>query len=398
MLKTYCAIELSGLGWRIWETPVLRGVANRASAYGPPGRLRAPRIMGNNSDCRLWCRNESMWMRARFVTGQTESRIWLTLYLAAGSAAGAYLVYVVVGEFGSAASLDAVGRSLPTALAVIVYFPLPLWAATQSWRLLFPPGEVPGLRTAVELTWIGLSVNWLLPAALVGGELVRFRLAFHRAAKAEDLVASLVGDKTIQVATQLLYAAFGLAALVWAGGHLTGGAYAAGGFMLFGMVVYLFYRLQRGGLFSGVARRLRAFAGDRERMALKAGRIDAAIDAMYRRSGRWWVAVAWRTGFRLLLAAEVALVLWWQGIPLTLPGVLALESIAQASRAAAVVIPAAIGAQETAIMAAGLVLGYPPEALIALAVVKRLRELAVGGAGLTAWQFNEARRLLRKRT
>lgn len=321
-------------------------------------------------------------------------RVWLSLYFLAGTAVGVYLVYLLVREFGTAASLTTLVRSAPAALAVIAFFPVPLWAATQSWRLLFPAAEAPGPRAAAGLTWIGLSVNWLLPAALVGGELVRFRLALRRVAGTEDLVASLVGDKTIQVATQLLYALFGLSVVAWMGRGINPNAGQAAGFVLFGAAVYLFYRLQRGGLFSGVARRLSTFVRDRERLEIKAGRIDAAIEAMYGRGRRWWRAVAWRMVFRLALAVEVAVALWWQEAHLAVPVVLALESIAQASRVAAFVIPAAIGAQETAIMAAGLVLGLPAESLIAVAVVKRMRELVVGGAGLVGWHIREARWIL----
>ena len=293
------------------------------------------------------------------------------------------------------ASIDTIIHIVPVAVVIAFYFLVPLGAAAQSWRLLFPHGEAPALRSSVRLTWIGLSVNWLLPVALVGGEVVRFRLATRRVMRKENLVASLVGDKTIQVATQALYALLGLSVLAWAGKHVSGSTRDVAGFVLFCSAVYLFYRFQRVGMFSGLARRLGAFVRRRGPVRMRAGLIDAAIDGMYRRGRRWWGAVAWRMCFRILLAAEVALVLWWLGNSLVLLHILALESIAQASRVAAMLIPAALGAQETAIMGAGLVLGYPAETLIAVAVVKRFRELVVGGAGLTAWQVHEARALLK---
>lgn len=323
-------------------------------------------------------------------------RWWVPVYFVAGSAAGAYLIYVLIAEFGSTADVATMVDVIPAVLCMVGYFPVPLWAATQSWRLLFPPNEsLPGHRSLTKLTWIGLSVNWLLPVALVGGELVRFRLALRRVARAESLAASLVGDKTIQVATQALYALLGLSVLASAGERIAGDVQDAAGFVLFCAAVYLFYRLQRSGMFAGAVRRLQELVQSREDLALKAGRVDTAVDEMYGRVARWWGAVAWRMAFRLLMAIEIALALWWMGQPLVTVKVLALESIAQASRAAALVIPAAIGAQETAIVAAGLVLGYPAEALIGVAVAKRARELVIGGAGLIDWQIHEARTLLR---
>ena len=94
-------------------------------------------------------------------------RLPLLAYFCLGSAAGVYLVYLLVREFGSAQSFPAMVHALPVTVMVIVYFMIPLWAATQSWRLLFPRDEAPPVVSSVVLTWIGLSVNWLLPVALV---------------------------------------------------------------------------------------------------------------------------------------------------------------------------------------------------------------------------------------
>lgn len=325
---------------------------------------------------------------------KTRKRIGLLAYFVAGSAVGIYLVYLLVREFGSLVEQDQMLRTLPAALLVTAWFVVPLYAAAQSWRLLFPPGGEPGARHSVGLTWIGLSVNWLLPVAMVGGELVKLRLALGRVSGTGSLVASLVGDKTIQVATQLLYTLLGLSVIAWLSGRVGGGLREAVGFVLFSAAVYLFYRLQRGGLFARAAVPLKRFVQDQERFEINAARTDAAVDDMYGRRGRWWLAVTWRMAFRLLMAVEVVLVFWWLGQPVAFWAVLALESVAQASRVAAMVIPAALGAQEAVIMAAGLLLGYPPEALFALAVAKRLRELVVGGTGLVAWQLQETRLLI----
>lgn len=323
-------------------------------------------------------------------------RLGLLAYFAAGSAVGLYLVHLLLRELGVIVARDDILRIVSPAALVTVYFVVPLYAAAASWRLLFPPGAAPGTWYSARLTWIGLSVNWLLPAALVGGELVKLRLARGRVSDTDDLVASLIGDKTIQVATQLLYTLLGLSVLAWTSGKVAGGVREAAGLVLFAGAVYLFYRLQRGGMFTRIAVRLKALVRDRERIENRAGRIDAAVNGMYRRRRRWWLAVGWRVAFRVLMAAEVALVFWWLEQPLAVWAILALESLAQASRVAAMVIPAALGAQEAVILAAGVLLGCPPEALIAVAVVKRVRELGVGGAGLVAWQFQEARALGRR--
>jgi len=326
----------------------------------------------------------------------TRTRIGLAAWISAGLLAGAYLVYLLAREIGAEAALPNPRQVLPAAAVAVAWFVVPLYAAARSWHYFFPPGGEPPAGRLTGLAWIGLSVNWLLPTALVGGELVRLRLAMRRDADTATLAASLVADKTVQAATQLLFTLLGLLLLAAATGRLGGGAVEAGGLALFAGGLYVFYRLQRSGLFARIAaplaRPLRAGA----RLAAGAGRVDAALARLYERRGRWWRAVAWRSAFRLLMAGEVALAFWWLGEPVAVVAVLVLESLAQASRVAAIVIPAALGAQEAVIVAAGLVLGLPAEALIAVAAVKRLRELVVGGAGLAAWQIREGKLLLQR--
>lgn len=324
-----------------------------------------------------------------------RKHIGLLAYFTAGTAVGLYLVHLLAGEVGALVVRQGIEGVLPVALAAIGWFIVPLYAATRSWRLLFPSGTGPGPWKSAELTWIGLSVNWLLPAALVGGELVKLRLARRRILDSGNLVASLVGDKTIQVATQLVYTLLGLSILAWVSGRVVGGLREAVGLLAFAGVVYLFYRIQRGGLFARAAMPLRRLVRDRARLGINAARMDAAIEEMYQRPGRLWLSAGWRMAFRLLMAGEVALVFWWLEYPAGLLTVLALESMAQASRVAALAIPAAIGAQEAVIVAAGLFLGCPPEVLIGVAVVKRIRELGIGGAGLVAWQLKEMRAFAR---
>jgi len=45
------------------------------------------------------------------------------------------------------------------------------------------------------------------------------------------------------------------------------------------------------------------------------------------------------------------------------------------------------------LIAVGMILGVPTEMLLLLAVVKRLRELAVGGLALLCWQWHEGHHL-----
>jgi uncharacterized membrane protein YbhN (UPF0104 family) len=101
--------------------------------------------------------------------------------------------------------------------------------------------------------------------------------------------------------------------------------------------------------------------------------------------------LAWTVG-----AAETWLALWAMGYTTGPLAALAVESLGAAARSIGFAVPGAIGVQEGGLMLAGDVAGLPPDAALALAMVKRARELLVGLPGLLLWQWAEGRRLLRR--
>ena len=59
--------------------------------------------------------------------------------------------------------------------------------------------------------------------------------------------------------------------------------------------------------------------------------------------------------------------------------------------AAAFLVPGALGAQEGGFLLVGTLLSLPAEGALALALTRRVRELAFGIPGILAWQWFEAR-------
>jgi len=83
------------------------------------------------------------------------------------------------------------------------------------------------------------------------------------------------------------------------------------------------------------------------------------------------------------------------GVKPGLGSLIVLESLTFALRSAAFFVPAAAGVQEGGYVLLGGALGIGPDIGLALSLLKRGRELALGGAGLTLWHFIESRRLWR---
>lgn len=295
-----------------------------------------------------------------------------------------------------AQSLGTIGWRL---LALPLWFGIPFLCAIRSWRSLFPPQQAPSWKLTAYLTWVGLGVNWLLPVAQVGGELLRARLLHKRHFSLGVSLASVVGDKTLQAMTQGLYTLIGLTLLSYRWGDrplILGGLISA---VLLTLGALGFYRVQQLGLFrlsAQVAQRLRrkSTLADLKETATT---IDVAIEAMYRRRNQLFWALLWRMGFRLTLAGEVWLATRLLRHPVSPVEAIILESLGQGIRASAFVVPAGLGVQESSFLLVGLVLGLPAPTALLLSICKRVRELLVGVPGLIMWQWEEGVFLLRSR-
>jgi len=300
----------------------------------------------------------------------------------------ALVAWVGVGDVSRA-----VGHVGWRALLLPAIYVLPLTLAAWSWRLVTPRSARPGWWTGVRATWIGLAINWLLPVAQVGGEVVKARLLVRRGAATDAAVASVVVDKTLQVATQIMFTVVGVALFAsrWSGREVIAGAIGGTLPLLLGVVV--FYRMQRRGLFGRLAHRFEIAlekAGHGALVADAAG-VDAAVDAIYRKPGPTLLACGLRLLFRFSLALETALALELLGYRPGVVAVLVLESLGQAVRTGAFLAPAGIGVQEGAFVVLATALGLPPEIGLAVSLLKRGRELVVGVPGLIAWQIVEVR-------
>jgi len=284
-------------------------------------------------------------------------------------------------------------------LTIPFFFLLPMLLACWSWQVLYPRNETPSLGLTYYANWIGLSVNWLLPVAQIGGEIVRVHLLSRRGFTVPRTAAVMVADKTVQVATLILYGLFGLTLFL---GQLLDGTILTGaltGMGLLSIALVLFYRIQHAGLFDRSSRWLDRLTGSLRLPAMNDGArtADGELVALYQRRRRLVAAVLLRLGFRVLWAGEIYLVLWMLGYPVTFTEAVILESLTQLVRAAAFAIPAGIGAQEGALVLVGAALGLPTDIGLGLALAKRLRELAIGIPGLVLWHLEESRRLIQPR-
>jgi putative membrane protein len=166
------------------------------------------------------------------------------------------------------------------------------------------------------------------------------------------------------------------------------------GLAIFVVAMTAFIVLQHKGLF-GISAVLAgaALRGDRAAEAAgHASRVDDAVREIYRDRRRLWRASLWRLAGWIAGMGEIWLTMVCLGQPIGLADALILESLSSGVRAAAFMVPGAMGALEGGFVLLGAALGLSPATALAISLTKRVRELGLGLPGLLAWHLAEARR------
>jgi putative membrane protein len=319
---------------------------------------------------------------------------WL---LAAGAVVGLGLLGALAYTSSPAAIAAALtGGGLPLLVASI-YRLVPLAFNTLSWRALLPQKGRPRFRTLLRLRWIGESLNALLPLPVVqvGGDLARARLLTVGGMSGAQATAAMVADLTVSAATQVLFTLLGVAALALAApehqGVRTGSIVAAAVFTTASAIALV--AVARVGV-----RRMVAALPQRgrsgpfvARLAAGAAEVDRALSTLLARKSNLVRACAWHTAAWLGNAGETWLILVLLGHPVSFAGALAIESLSACARGAAFVVPSGLGVQEGAIVLVAAMFGIGAPEALALAIVKRGRELVVGLPAMLAWWMSEHR-------
>lgn len=318
----------------------------------------------------------------------------------------AYLLFIgglalftfLIGYHGLAdvvAALAVAGWGL---IWVTLFHLVPLIVDAVAWRYLFLDGNRPSLRIMVWARWIGESINGLLPVARVGGDLAKARLIMHRGVPGPISGASVVAEITVGVVMQIVFTLIGVGLLLHVGDREVVTVVLIG-LCIMVLLVAGFCLAQRLGMFGGLVRVLTRFGGHRDWQFLVGGAaaLDDAIWCIYRNRGSLLAASFWKLCGWIVGAGEVWLALYFLGSPVSATNALLLESLGQAVRAAAFLIPGGLGVQEGGFLVLGGLLGLGPEVSLALSLTKRVRELLLGLPGLIVWQIAEGRRLWRGR-
>ena len=315
----------------------------------------------------------------------------IAIIAALGLALALYLVrYVGLGAvFAAAASVGWGGFAILCLYALALFMLL-----GAAWYVLLPGSSPTPPRVFIWARMVRDAAAEVLPFSQIGGMVLGARAAILHGVAPPIAFGSMIVDVTTEMLAQVAYIALGLVILSARAPRTSFVAslttVVAIGLAVAALAGVLFLALQRYGhrLTERLAARLLP------RAVSTTAAVGSALDAIYRSPARvgfssalhlaGWIASAIGTwiAFRLI------------GVRVDLASVMAIESLVYATRSAAAFVPNALGVQEAAYAVLAPLFGIGAEFGLAVSLLKRARDIAVGVPILAIWQAVEGRRAL----
>jgi putative membrane protein len=267
------------------------------------------------------------------------------------------------------------GLILTACLATGLY---PLLSGDASPRLVFAARQVRD------------SAGDILPFTQIGGMALGMRVLVLGGIPPSRAIAAGVVDVTTEMIAQGLFIFIGIALAAPAiatdpklGPYL---GWLEGFALLFAVALIGFALLQLGG--SHLAEKwLRPHSTGASMASFR-----AALHHLYRQRFRIALSVALHLLGWCVSGLWLWLVLWTLRTPVAPGSAIAIQSLLEGLRSAMVFIPAAVGIQEAGYAALVPLFGLAPETGLAISILRRARDIAIGVPVLLLWQFVEARR------
>jgi glycosyltransferase 2 family protein len=259
---------------------------------------------------------------------------------------------------------------------------------TTGWRRTLPRNvaKLVPFRALYLTRMAGEAVNSLTPTAAIGGEPVKAHMLRAWGVPSPDSIASVVISKTALTVSQITFVLIGLAALFDRLERRAAGAIWLSLLLAVAVAFTLFVvRLQRRGPVVTVWRWLHKIMPNAPivaRLEAKAAAIDERLSEFYVERAAFRSAALWHLGGWLLGVVEVWLFMALIDEPIALSEALIIEALAQPIRAASLIIPGGLGAQEIGGVALCSFLGIPEAAGVTLWLLKRARELVFDAVGV----------------
>jgi putative membrane protein len=234
----------------------------------------------------------------------------------------------------------------------------------------------------------------LLPFSSLGGFVFGARAAILGGMEPAMAISTTVVDVTAEFISQLGFAAIGIALLLHRPAaplesqQLLTSAFLGLGAGGIGAAAFIIFQHRASGFIERqVAKRAPAALA-------QTSAVTASVHALYERPLRLIFSAALHFSGWVLGAVGVWAGLWLGGFHTSVRTIVGLESLVYVVRTVTFAAPMGLGVIETAYAVVGPMFGLQPEFAVALSLIKRLRDVAVGLPALGLWQVLEGRRLL----
>jgi len=312
------------------------------------------------------------------------------LVAALGLALAAYLVLHV----GFTAVLSAASQVGWTGFALLCAYGLALFPLLgASWSVLLPKSST-GIWVFVWARLVREAASDVLPFSQVGGIVFGARTAIRYGVAGPEAFASTIVDVTSEALAQIAFIALGFAIL---SGDAPRSSSAVALTRVFSVGLALaviagvsLVFLQRYGhrVMQRVATRLVPGA------AASAAALADSLDEVYRSRPRIALSTAMHLIGWLASGAGSWIAFRLIGVSVELSSVIAIESLVGAVRSVAALVPNALGVQEASYAAFAPLFGIGPEFGLAVSLLRRARDIAIGAPILLIAHADAGRRVV----
>ncbi len=307
---------------------------------------------------------------------------------------GLLLGTLLIGWFGAGRVLAGVLSVGWGGFAIVLGWQLLLFAILGiAWDAIVPRREAHRFWVFIWGRMVRDAASNCLPFSQLGGFVFGARAVTLHGIGWSLATASTVVDVTAEFLAELAFTGIGLGILIARAPDSRLAVPLEVGLGLAVMAAVALVGLQQGAapLFARMGRVIagQRFSDARERVEV----LQAELALIYGHTLR--LAVGFTVHLIGWLCTGVAGWITYHllGVPIDFDDALAIEALLAAATAVAFLVPVSAGVQEAGYAGLGAIFGVAPELSLAVSLVRRARDLALGVPILVVWQLFEVRRL-----
>jgi putative membrane protein len=305
-----------------------------------------------------------------------------------GLLAAGYLVW----HAGFAVVFSAILRIGWSGFLLVWFYAFAVFATLgTAWWVLVAESGAKGWRSFVWARLVRESAAQTLPFSQIGGFVIGARAAILDGIPATVATASMIADITTELVAQLIYACIGITLLgiqLRRSEAVPSAGWLAIGVLLAAIVTTCFFLVQYYG-----GERIRSFVARFVPSALDhTDAVTSSLQSIYHAHGRVAASLLLHLLSWIASGAGTWIAFRLMGAQVSLPAVIAVDSLVYAVRSIGFAVPNALGVQEAAYAVFAPLLGVGPEIGLAISLIKRGRDIAIGIPVLLFWQALEGHR------